>query len=305
MANPTETIDLDDEKTIFEIPRGSSGRKPETCHICQKTVSPNNIRRHILTHARDQFACKHPECGAKFTKAEHLRRHAQRHSLVASSSAPPAEKSFQDVPDPELVFPLCCGGCEAMFSRVSSAAVHARSHGPVPRFVCKYPNCNRAFVREWQLMVHGPSHNKPDRFFCTFPGCSSSYVNTRSLQKHEHEVHGLKTSYPSDFPLSSPSSPSQAPLDSPSSPPPAPVAPPVVPPSAPVEPPSYPVTPPSAPPSSSDKSPQTQLPVPFPFPFPPPYGYWPLQAPFPANQPPSVQYPFPFGYFPPQPPPKV
>ena len=288
----------------MESHASSSNAAPETaeCEQCGKTVPARSLLRHTNKHQERLIVCAYPGCNKKFVNANGVRRHGVMHSLADSivpSSLPKTHRqetapiSNSDAHDWELGPPARCGLCGIASSQIPLLADHQKSsHAAVKLIACTRPKCGRVFSNVPNLRLHESMHAKQEMHACLHPECGAIFKTQVLLQNHE-KCHGPETVSHSPSPIS-------APLDPSSIPPSAPLDPSSIPPSAPLDPSSIP---PPAPLDPSSIPPPAPLdPSQFPFPF--PFGYWPPQAPFSANQPP-FQYPLPFNYFPQQTPPKV
>jgi general transcription factor IIIA len=176
------------------------------CTECQQSFrTRHELEWHQRQQGHDAFVCTQPGCGKKYSKREHLTRHA----AVAHSSAS-KDKPFQcSLCQARFAYkhglvrhtnrshlnqdkPYQCGVCQLAFKKKSLLQAHSYVHTGVLPFECDV--CGERFPKRFLLNRHQRSHGgstpaSTQVFVCEVSGCGAVLFSTEEKREHMDQEH--------------------------------------------------------------------------------------------------------------------
>jgi general transcription factor IIIA len=77
-------------------------------------------------------------------------------------------------------------GCNKTFNRLSTLAIHLRSHANERPYVCNFEGCDKSYIDEKHLKRHiKSSHSEERPYECQYEGCTKSFLTGTRLRRHQ------------------------------------------------------------------------------------------------------------------------
>ena len=117
-----------------------------------------------------RFYCSVLGCGASFTRAQSLKRHACKHT---------GEKPYR----------CTFEGCDAAFAESGKLTSHMRTHTGEKPYRCTFEGCDAAFAQSGALSTHIRTHTGEKPYRCTFEGCDAAFAESGNRTTHYISQH--------------------------------------------------------------------------------------------------------------------
>ena len=150
-----------------------------------------------------RFYCSVLGCGASFTRAQSLKRHACKHTgekpyrcTFEGCDAAFAESgkltSHMRTHTGEKPYRCTFEGCDAAFAKSGGLSTHIRTHTGEKPYRCTFEGCDAAFAQSGELTKHMRTHTGEKPYRCTFEGCDAAFAQSGGLTKHMRTHTGEK-----------------------------------------------------------------------------------------------------------------
>ncbi|CAG9836693.1 unnamed protein product [Diabrotica balteata] len=183
------------DKPAFNL--HSLKHKKSQCHICDRFIRTDNIKKHITLHTAGPSVCS--ICGATFKNFNCLRCHifhyhkhtAQQYICEECGKGFRRKHSFL-LHKKKVHMGLRnfkCSTCGKAFFTNTTLIKHVRmTHEKLRPYVCEY--CSTGFSSKYALKTHRRQHTNEKPFVCYY--CSEGFKQRVSLRSHLKSKHGIE-----------------------------------------------------------------------------------------------------------------
>lgn len=134
----------------------------KNCNLMIKAASVQDLQNHVCSSKEKRITCAIENCNKKFFTQVTLRYHLKHYHKMGQQSAAVTKKAKKDDADPTKV---------------------GHTDDDKAKYVCSWPNCNKAYQLKNYLDQHHRTHTGERPFSCN--NCSRGFLRILDLKKHQ------------------------------------------------------------------------------------------------------------------------